>query len=124
MSSGLVRTSSIRSLQALLQRAHHCIGGERDDRRLLPPPVFQLADAPRRFQSVHDRHLHVHQYERVQVALECFDRLPAVADHLHIAAEVFEEPPRDALIDRVVFDEQHLPRVLAPAFRRRPACRA
>ncbi len=81
------------------------VGGERDDGQVAAAGR-QLADARRRFESVHLGHLAVHEHEVVGGAADRFDCLPPVDGQLRAVAEPLEHPHDDLLIDFVVFGDE------------------
>ena len=55
----------------------HGICGERDDRAVFVGTIVR-SDLPSRFQSVHDRHLHIHQNQPIRGFEAHRDRLMAI----------------------------------------------
>jgi dihydrolipoamide dehydrogenase len=69
--------------ETLLLIVLHRLRRDRDDRQL--PETRVLADAPRRFESVHAGHHHVHQDDvDVRMPVERFDRLETVTADIHL----------------------------------------
>jgi hypothetical protein len=75
--------------ETALERAHHGIGRQRHDRRSRGA-ALDLADALRSLEPVHHRHLHVHENERVDAGRVRPNRLCAVVDDLHVAAQALQ----------------------------------
>jgi hypothetical protein len=55
-------------------------------------PAFQRSDALRRFQTIHDRHPHVHPDEMRLPDLKRFDAEQTVFGHAHREADPFQQP--------------------------------
>ena len=69
------------------------------------------ADAPRRLEPVHLRHLHVHQHEVVRLPLQVVEDLEAVARDGGGVAHPLEQPRRELHVHGVVLGEQDPERV-------------
>ena len=67
---------------------------------------LQAADFGSGLESVHLRHLAIHQDQIVNRLADGRDRLRAVRDHVRLQAGLFEQPHHDHLIDGVVFSQQ------------------
>ncbi len=82
------------------------VGGQRDDGHPRRALVEQAADGGRGLVAVHDRHLAVHQHQVEAAAGGDLDRLRAVVGDLPPQAQLVEHRLGDALVDRVVLDQQ------------------
>ena len=82
-----------------------CVGGHRDHRQGLQAGI--PADFARGLQSVHDRHLHVHQDDVVAARLRLFDSQAAIFGKSDFETGILEQFDRHFLIEIVVFHEQH-----------------
>ena len=88
-----------------VDRPHVC--RHRDDRRMLARAQFALANFRRRLEAVHHRHVAIHEDQIVRRCRERRNGLAAVVDGHGGKTELQELFEREALIDGVVFDEQH-----------------
>ena len=69
------------------------------------------ADQPGRGQSVHHRHLHVHQHDVARLAgRHAIDRRLAIDGQRHPVPPFFEETDRQLLVDGIVLDQQDMQR--------------
>ncbi len=84
--------------------AGHRVRGHREDRQTVTP--WRRADPPRGFQSIHDRHLQVHQHEVVRALRGALHAQRAVLGELDVNARRAEQFEGHLLIELVVFDEQ------------------
>ena len=85
--------------------ARHGVGGHGDNRQA--HPIRQRTDGARRGESIHHRHLHVHQHNIVDRATHLFHCGGAVGRQINIQLELAQERGRHFLIELVVFDQQH-----------------
>ena len=104
--------------------AGHRVGGHRDDARqaLRPAPAH---DRARGLQAVDLGHLDVHQHDVVVLPRDLLDGLCAVGGDIGAVAEVLQQSHDDALVDRVVFGDEHAQRLRRcgrRAARRRRRC--
>ena len=80
------------------------IGGHRQDGQRRA--AGQRADGARRLQTVHARHLHIHEDQVVAAATRLLQRLKAVVGDLHLQSDLGQEFHRDFLVDLVVLGQQ------------------
>ena len=86
--------------------ALHGIGGHGDDHHIALARR-QAADNAGGGQSVHARHLHVHEDQIVVAALDQGDRLAAIVGHVGAMAQLGQQPHRHLLVDGVVLGHQN-----------------
>ncbi len=99
---------------ARLAVALHGVGGHGDDPDRLGAALGRDrpgADAAGGLQTVHLRHLHVHQHEVVRELLDGLHRFDAVRGDVGAVPHRFEHQERDLLVDGVVLGQQHPQRV-------------
>ena len=64
------------------------------------------SDLARRIETVHARHLHIHEDEIVTRRLQLLERFDAVAGDIDLMAEGSQHPAPDDPVDRHVLDEK------------------
>ena len=94
-------------VQALLLVALHRVRGQRHDGRPRAAAQRQSADDPGCLVAVHHRHLAVHQHQIEGAVAHQRHSFGAVVGHLPLQAELLQHRLGHALVDRVVFDQQH-----------------
>jgi hypothetical protein len=87
--------------------AHH-IGGERNDGHSLAEAILalQFTDAGGGGESVHDGHLAIHQHDIERTLREALQSLGPVVRDRDLAGQFLQQPVRDALIHRIVLDQE------------------
>ena len=108
--------------QALLSILDKGVGGHRQDGRVFP--ARQGADSPGGLQSVHDRHLYIHQDQVVGSDACLGDGFLAVCRRVHTEVHSMEQFQCDLPVDRVIFRQQYLGAGRAPAECGLGVCRA
>ena len=88
--------------KAAIPVAFHSMGRHGNDRHAAAA-VFSLADGSRGFQSIHSRHLHVHQDHVVAVLLGQIDRLLTIPRDLYNMTPILQNVGSQLLIRGVVF---------------------
>jgi hypothetical protein len=101
---GLAEEAVHPGLQAGGDAAARDVRGHRDDAR--PAARIAGADAAGGLQTVHLRHLHVHEHQVVRAAGQHLQGLRAAPRHVRAVAEPREHVPRDLLVHRVVLDDE------------------
>ncbi len=69
--------------------------------------VLAPANLVRGFKAIHFRHLTIHEDCVVREKTDHLDCLPAIGGDIHAAAQLFEQPSGNQLIDGVVFNDQN-----------------
>jgi len=92
--------------QAALAVAGHGVRGHRYDRSLAAADDFRLADVAGGFETVHLRHLHVHQDQVEGFVAGGGDRLATVPGVEHGVAALLEEGRGEGAVDHIVLGEQ------------------
>ena len=95
----------------LLVFAHGGRGHGKDDRLLYG--WEGAANHACRFQTIHLRHLYVHQDQIVWLALQRFDDLLPVGGNVGLVAQATQDLQGYLLVDDIVFCEQDVQRMLA-----------
>ena len=92
--------------QAPCAVARHGVGGHGDDGLVVENAVFRGADDRRRFQAIHDGHLHIHQNDVEILLCQDHQRLFAVIRHDDGMAPTREHSHPNLLVCQAVFDQQ------------------
>ncbi len=82
----------------------------RDDRQMLTTEYFAGANVASRLQSVHYRHLHVHQNQIEVVVLDSVKRFLPVLRNDDLMPFLRQKADGDLLIDEPIFGQQDLQR--------------
>ncbi len=87
--------------------------GQRDNRLTLHRLArargapLALANPLRGLETIHHRHLAIHQHQIVSLAIKRFEGLLSVVDDRYVAAELQQRGLGHLLIDQIVLDHQH-----------------
>ena len=93
--------------QAAFAIAAHGVRRHRDDADVPPALALQQPDGGGCFEAVHVRHLDVHEHEIERTVFHRGQRLASIADDGHQVAAFGQQTLRDALVDDVVFGDEH-----------------
>src|SRR5580704_5873472 len=93
-------------VEASFPVALHGVRGHGDDGTVNAWPLAP-ANLLRGLKAVHFRHLTIHEDRVVGEEADHLDRLLAICGDIHAAAQLFEHPSRNHLIDGVVFYDQN-----------------
>ncbi len=93
-------------LQTAFAVALHGVSGHGKDRRVSAGRRLTLADGRRRLETVHVRHLHVHEHQVEGIVLQGRDGLGAVADHHDRMPLTAEQSQGQLLVERIVLRQK------------------
>ena len=93
--------------QTALTVAVHRMRGHRDDPYVAAGLPLALPDGGGRVEAAHFRHLHIHQHHVERLARERGQRLEPIVRDRDYMSPFRQQPDRNALIDDVVFREEH-----------------
>src|SRR3989442_8903107 len=80
------------SSQALLAITFHGMSGQSDDRHVGVGPIFSFPNRRSGLESVHFRHLHIHEHQIETAFRDRFESLAAVRSHHDAVASLLEHP--------------------------------
>ena len=98
-------------LQAVLAVSFQHVGGQGDDGNLSAladhPFRLQFPNGPCRFETVHFRHLAIHEHQIVRLIAERLHRLTAVPHNVEFIAKALQDLRGHLLVDGIVLSQQN-----------------